>query len=353
MTLLLIGCSGADANDSTGSGGTGGEGGTERTPPRSGDIRLYLDASEVVDTFSVPGEGVTNTYRHQAFEHDLASGNTVKIGSDYESSSDFYFSSLPRTYGGRLFLVSENGTSDPFLSAIEQDLTTLDVLGQASAQSEGYAVVHGVSGADFFFSDARGLLRAPIGPPSNPNLPPPETPSVVVRGPQLPGQPDPCLPVGASGYCVITGATLDPGSGQSSDWYFELFSIDLQTGASSLLFRRDTGDREVSFVEGEGAVHWLEGLRNTAFNVFPAGDLELWRYDGQPRRVASVSLPLVDGSFPTYLVSSDADGGKVALLAQPGNRLFLIDVATGEVKTLDVAPPFGDWETVEVLEARP
>jgi hypothetical protein len=312
----------------------------ERRVPLPGDVRLFLDSSDVVDVFSVGGE-TYYTYEHRWVEYDVASGTSTAFGSPYESSSDFYYSRAPVTGGGRLAVVGESGLSDSFVDATELDVANLEVLRQAFAPGEGYTVLHGVHGDHFYFSDARGLVRVGLGLPVESDTPPPPATAAVVQPNEPPGPdaPAPCEPIGASTYCVRMGATYDESTGRSTDWYLELGRIDFESGATTMLYRHESGDREPSVLGADGAVYWVQGLRNHEYGIFPSGELEVWKYDGAARVVTSIALPLLDGTFPTYLDGADVDGRTIALSIQPGDSLVLLDGDTGARTDLDVAPP--------------
>ena len=119
-----------------------------------------------------------------------------------------------------------------------------------------------------------------------------------------------------------------------------------------MLYRHESGDRELSVLGADGAVYWVQGLRDDEYGIFPTGELEVWRYDGAARLVTAIGLPLLDGTFPTYLDGADVDGRTIALLIQPGDTLVLLDGETGARTDLEVVPPAGNWDGIEVLEVR-
>lgn len=334
---LLSACDPSDPNDPS----DADEGTAKRTAPARGDVRLYLDASELTDVFGQAGETPLYEYRHQSYELDVDSGELVDVGFGYESWTDSPLSMRLRTYDGALFSISEMGASPAVFSAAQLDLETLTETAFASATTQGYAMLHGVLSGGLLFSDARGLVHVPLGAPSDPDAPPPPpTSGIVVRPPAAPGEPAACDPVGASGYCVRWG--------ESS---FEIGRLDLDAPTSPALLRRDLGEHEALFIEGNSALYWLEGLRDPEHEIFPAGEVELWRFDGEASLVTHLSLPVRDG-LPTTVSGSDADGDLVALLVQPGDQILLVDGRTGQKTPVEVDPPFGRWSAIDVLVAR-
>lgn len=325
----------------------------ERTAPRPGDVRLFLDSSDVVDVLSIGGE-TYYTYEHRWVEYDVASGTSTAFGQPYESSSDLYYSRAPLTGAGRLAVVGESGLSNSFVDATELDVSSLEVRTQAFAPADGYTALHGIHGNHFYLSDSRGLVRFGLGlPVESDTLPPPAMVEVVrPNEPPGPGAPAPCEPIGASTYCVRMGATFDESTGRARDWYLELGRIDFEIGATTMVYRHESGDRELSVLGADGAVYWVQGSRNEEYNVFPAGELEVWKYDGSARLVTAIELPPFDGTFPTYLKGADVDGGTIALVIQPGDTLVLLDSESGARTDLALTPPAGSWDAIEVLEVR-